>query len=219
MAFQDLLIAAQKYFPSLQVKYKNQSTFMKVLGTILFFNKSFMTDYVTTIGSIIYIPDQNYMKLHPVSGSVTFLHELVHIYDSGKISRPLFTFLYLLPQIMALLLLPLFFFLKWWIVLPLVLLCLAPIPAYFRMVFEKRAYISSIYTLNALGKRLNFNPHLANQVSFFVEQFCNSYYYFMYPFKKELNKQFNEAMQKVLSGQRPYQDPVFDILDDLVTKV
>jgi hypothetical protein len=217
MAFQDLVAAAQKYFPSLQVKYKNQSTFMKFLGTILFFNKGFMTDYVTTIGSTIYIPDETYMKLHSVSGSVVFMHELVHIYDSGRISHPLFTFLYLLPQIMAIFLLPLLFFVKWWIVLPMILLCLAPIPAYFRMVFEKRAYISSIYTLNALGKRLNFNPQLTNQTSFFVAQFKDSYYYFMWPF--DVAPEFTNAITLVQSGQRPYQDPIFDILDDLVTKV
>lgn len=217
MVFQDLVSAAQKHFPSLQVKYKNQSTFMKFLGTILFFNKGFMTNYVTTIGSTIYIPDETYMKLHSVSGSVVFLHELVHIYDSGRITRSLFTFLYLLPQIMALFLLPLLFFIKWWIVLPLILLCLAPIPAYFRMTFEKRAYISSIYTLNALGKRLNFDPHLDTQKTFFVDQFKDSYYYFMWPF--DVTYEFNQAITLVQSGQRPYQDPIFDILDDLVTKV
>jgi len=217
MAFQDLLTAAQAHFPSLQVKYKNQSKFMKFLGTILFFNKSFMTDYVTTIGSTIYIPNDTYMKLHSVSGSVVFMHELVHIYDSGRISRPLFTFFYLLPQIMAIFLLPFLFFVKWWVILPMILLCLAPIPAYFRMIFEKRAYISSIYTLNALGKRLNFNPQLTNQTSFFVAQFKDSYYYFMWPF--DVTPEFTNAISLVQSGQRPYQDPIFDILDDLVTKV
>lgn len=217
MAFQDLVTASQKYFPSLQVKYKDQSAFMKILGTILFFNKTFMTDYVTTIGNTIYIPNVNYMKLHPVSGSVVFLHELVHIYDSGKMSRPVFTFLYLLPQILALFMIPLFFVIQWWIVLILMAVCLAPIPAYFRMVFEKRAYISSVYTLNSLGKLKNFNPMLKTQVGFFVSRFKDSYYYFMWPF--DVTPDFNNAVAKVQAGQRPYDDPVFDILDDLVTKV
>ena len=217
MSFQDLVTAAQGYFPSLQVKYKDQSTFMRILGTILFFNKSFMTDYVTTIGDTIYIPSETYMKTHAVSGATVFMHELVHISDSNKMGKPVFSFLYLLPQIMALFLLPLFFFFKWWIILPLVLLCLAPIPAYFRMVFEKRAYISSVYVLNALGKRLNFDPHLNDQVSFWVDQFKNSYYYFMWPF--DVTPDFIQAIDKVQAGQRPYDDSIFDILDVLVTKV
>lgn len=217
MAFQDLVTGAQKYFPSLQVQYKDQSTFMKILGTILFFNPSFMTDYITTIGNTIYYPTENYVKAHPISGAVVFLHELVHINDSGKLSKPLFSFLYLLPQLISFLLLPLFFFVHWWIVLPLVLIFAAPIPAYFRMNFEKRAYISSLYTLTKLGQRLHFNPQLPDQVNFFLSQFKGSYYYFMWPF--DLTSEFNNAVANIQAGKRPYEDPVFDMLDDLVAKV
>lgn len=217
MSFQDLVITAQKHFPSLQIQYKDQSWFMKLMGIILFFNKSFMTDYVTTIGDTIYIPSEIYMKTHPVSGAVVFMHECVHINDSTNLGKPLFSFLYLLPQIMALFMLPLFFVLSWKIVLPLIILFAAPIPAYFRMKFEKRAYLSSIYTLNKLGQRLNFDPHLDDQKSFFLSQFKDSYYYFMWPF--DLSSEFDTALANVQSGKLPFEDPVFTILDDLVAQV
>jgi hypothetical protein len=218
MSFQDLVTSAQKYFPDLQIKYKDQSWFMKTLGTIMFFNKSFMTNYTTTIGSTVYYPSESFVKVRPVSASVVLLHELVHIKDAHKMSKPLFGFLYLTPQVLALLLLPLLFVLSWKIVLPLVVLMALPIPSFFRMYFEKRAYMTSLYAINALGKRLNFPPILATQEQGFVGQFKDASYYFMWPFGN-LQKEFDDSVALIKDGKRPFEDPVFDILDDLITTV
>jgi len=144
MPFQELLTAAQKYFPSLQIKYKNQSAFMKFLGFLLFFNKSFMTDYTTTIGDTVYIPTENYIKLRPISGAVVFLHELVHLYDHKRIGSFWFQLSYMMPQIFALPAL-LLFLISWKLALPVIILFLLPIPSYFRMKYERRAYYSSIH--------------------------------------------------------------------------
>lgn len=215
MAFQDLVTAAQGYFPKIKVAYKDQSSFMKMLGTLLFFNKDFMTQYVTTIGNTIYFPSQNYVSIHPISSAVVFMHEFVHVYDSTRLGQFLFGILYLLPQWLFLLAIPLFF-ISWKIALPFLLFA-APLPAYFRMVFEKRAYISSVYTLNALGQRLNFNPLLNTQTQYFISQFKDPYYYWMWPFS--VSAEFNDAVLLVQSGKRPYDDKIFDMLDNLVTKV
>jgi hypothetical protein len=218
MAFQDLVTASQKYFPSLQVKYKDQSTFMKILGFLLFFNKSFMTDYTTTIGNTIYIPNENYIKLRPISGAVVFLHEMVHMYDQKRIGYLWFQLAYALPQI---LILPaiLLFLLSWKIAIPAIILFALPIPSYFRMNFERRAYLSSLYTLQKLSERLQFNPKLDSQNTYFIECFVDSSYYFMWPFGGPITNDFQNATKLVQAGQRPYNDPVFDMLDDLVTKV
>ena len=216
MSFQELVVAAQKHFPDLKIKYKDQSWFMKFLGFLLFFNKGFMTNYTTTIGSTVYFPSESFVKVRPVSASVVLLHELVHIKDGHKYSKPLFGFLYLTPQILSLLCLPLFL-VSWKIALPLVLLFAAPIPSPFRMYFEKRAYLTSLYAINALGTKLNFKPMLASQEQTFVGQFKDGSYYFMWPFTN-LQKDFDDAVSKVKAGQRPFEDPVFDILDDLITK-
>lgn len=217
MSFQELVTAAQTHFPDLQIKYKDQSWFMRLLGVLLFFNKSFMTNYTTTIGSTVYFPSESFVKVRPVSAAIVLLHELVHIKDAHKFSKPVFGFLYLMPQILAILCLPLFL-LSWKIALPLVLLFAAPTPAFFRMHFEKRAYLTSLYAINALGSRLNFKPLLASQEQSFIGQFKDSSYYFMWPFGN-LQKDFDDAVNKIKDGQRPYEDPVFDILDDLITKV
>jgi len=217
MSFQDLVTAAQKYFPDLQIKYKDQSWFMKLVGTLLFFNKAFMTNYTTTIGSQVYFPTESFVKTRPVSAAVILLHELVHIKDAHKISKPLFGALYLSPQIFALLCLPLFL-VSWKIALPLVLLFASPIPSYFRMYFEKRAYLTSLYSIYRLSKKLNFKPLLASQEKDFLSQFKGSFYYFMWPFGN-LQKEFDDAVAKIQADQRPFEDPVFDIIDDLITQV
>lgn len=219
MAFQDLVTAAQKYFPSLQVKYKENSKLMKLLGTLLVFNKGFMTDYTTSIGRTIYIPNQNYVRFRPVSGAVVFLHDIVHLHDQKKMGTMWFQFLYMFPQILSVPVLLLFLFLSWKIVLPLLLLSLLPIPSYFRMKLERRAYLSSIYVIFKLSQRLNFKPHLDSQCKHFSKYFFDSSYYFMWPFKARIINDFNEAVKAIQDGKRPYEDPIFDILDDLITKV
>jgi hypothetical protein len=217
MSFQALISSAQQYFPDLKIKYKNKSTLMWIMGKLLFFNKDFMTSYTTTIGSTIYYPTESSTKVRPISSATILLHELVHINDAKKFTKPLFGFLYLTPQILALLCIPLFF-LSWKIALPLLLLFMAPVPSFFRMHFEKKGYLSSLYVLNALGNKLNFDPELDQQKETFIKQFTGSYYYFMWPFNN-LNKEFDECMNKIKAGGRPFEDPVFDILDDLISKI
>src|ERR1700679_1962574 len=216
MSFQDLTTAAQQYFPSLQVKYKDQNNFMKILGKILFFTPGFMTDYTTTIGDTSYFPSASWIASRPISSAVVLLHETVHMYDEKRLTKPLFGFLYMCPQILALICLPLIFLVSWKIFLPLFFILALPIPAYFRMYFEKRAYLASLYVLQALGTRLKFNPTLKTQETFFISQFKNSAYYFMWPFSN-IQNEFDQAVLTISAGQRPYQDAVFDMLDVLVT--
>lgn len=213
MSFQTTVQASQKYFPNLQVKYKDQSFLMKSIGKVLFFNKTFMTDYTTTLGDTIYFPNQAFVKVRAISSTVILLHEIVHIKDSHKISKLLFSFLYACPQILVLLLIPLLF-VSWKIAL-LALIFALPFPAIFRMYFEKRAYLSSLYTLQQLSIKMNFNPYLDKQKEYFLSQFKNSYYYYMWPFNN-IRKDFDDAIAKIKAGQRPYNDSVFDILDDLI---
>lgn len=218
MPFQDVVAASKKYFPNLQIAYKDESLLMKILSILLFFNRGFMTQYTTTIGSTIYFPSQNFVKLHPVSSSVVLLHELVHLHDQEKITKPLFSISYLFPQIMI----PIFFLLllvvSWKIMLPLIILFAFPLPAFFRTHWEKRAYLSSFYVLQALGKRLNFDPHLQDQESVFLNYFHGPSYYYMWPFHN-IDKEFDAAKEAAASGKRPFEDSLFDMLDDLSSKV
>lgn len=215
MLFNKLIDNSKKYFPNLKIKYKNESMFMKFLGFLLFFNKNFMTEYITTIGSTIYFPSRSKIDEKPTSAMIVLLHELIHIYDSNRF-KFMFGFLYLFPQILApfsLLLL----LVSWKLALPLFIILLLPLPAYFRMYFEKRAYLASLYIIKSLGAKLKFSSLLKTQKEYFLRQFKESAYYYMWIF--DMTPQFDEAMAKIQSGKRPYEDPVFDIIDDLISQV
>jgi hypothetical protein len=219
MSFQTLVTAAQTYFPTLKIGYKDQSTFMKILGTLLFFNKDFMTNYITTIGDTVYFSSASWVALHPVTAEIVLMHECVHMSDEKKWTSILFGFSYLLPQILIFICPILFFFIHWYIALPIMLFFALPLPAYFRMIWEKRAYIAGLYAQYKLSKILNFNPNLPAQVIDDLGQFTSGAYYWVWPFSN-INADFNNAVTAINAGQRPYDDNnVFNMIDDLVTKV
>lgn len=217
MLFTDLIDAAKQYFPDLQIKYKDKSIFMQILGKILFFNKSFMSIYTTTIGSTIYFPSETFMKLRPTTIVIILMHELMHVKDSNRFTKYLFGLSYMFPQILALLLLPLLL-ISWKIFLPLIILFALPIPAYFRMVAEKRAYLVSLYVSNQLNQKYELTNHLEESKKFYLSQFKTGSYYFMWPFSN-LDKEFNMALVKILNNEHPFEDEIFDIIDSLLKKV
>lgn len=210
------LTKINSYFPSFAVKYKNQSIFMKFLGVLLFFSKSFMTDYTTTIGNTTYFPDQIFINTKPVTSTVVLLHELVHMHDEQKLGKIIYSFSYLFPQILFLPSLLLFFILSWKFVLPILLLLLTPLPAYFRMIYEKRAYMAALYSMNALNNKHKYNIDLHAQANYFTTQFHGPSYYYMWSLN-DIGKEFDDAVIKISNGARPYDDKVFDMLDDVLT--
>lgn len=214
MSFQSLVKESQKHFPKLQIKYKDQSYLMKILGMILFFNKNFMTSYATTIGSTVYFPSESFVERRGIYAEIIFLHELVHVNDSQKYGKFIFGFLYMSPQILAVLCLPLLF-ISWKIALILIILFAIPIPSFFRMHFEKRGYMVSLYALNEFGNKFNFDPELDKHCKDYSEHFKNSTYYFMWNFKS-IDKELKQAAQTIQDGNKPFEDPIFFILDDLI---
>ena len=217
MLFLDLKDAAKDYFPNLEIKYKNESIFMKILSKILFFKPDFMTSYSTKVGDTIYFPNKKSVQLRPISAVIILMHELVHMYDERKIGKLTFLLSYLFPQILSPMCLILLFWFSWKIVLLLALLFLTPIPAIFRAHFEKRAYLSSLYVFKVLGDKFNFDPKLEIQAKTYISYFKNSSYYFMWLFSS-IEREFDQAIVKINLGNRPYEDPIFDMIDDLINK-
>jgi hypothetical protein len=209
MDFNTILTNIQKIYPDVNVQFKNQSTFMQILGKILFFNSSFMTDFVTTIGTTIYYPSQDWIDADPDTSSILLLHELVHIYDQKQENRIVFTILYALPQLLFVLFIPLLFIVRWEFAL-IPLLLLAPIPAYFRMYYERRAYIISMYATQKLGDEQSL-------VSSYVDYFTGSEYYYMWPFASGITNELTIAQNQILAGQRPSnpEAAVFDLIDTI----
>ncbi len=202
------------YFPDFQIKFKNESWLMKVIAFIMFFNKDFSKSFTTTIGSTIYFPSEAFINTRAISSLVILMHETVHMHDSKKMNKYLFSALYASPQILALLAVPLFL-LGFKFLALLSLLWLLPIPSFFRMWAEKRAYLASLYVMKKLSEKNGYVINLEVQSTFFLEQFKSSNYYFMWPFKF-LMVDFDEDLIKIQKGERPYEDSVFDMLDEFV---
>jgi hypothetical protein len=215
MSFKEVVEAATKYFPNLTIKYKDKSLLMKIISKVLFFNKDFNYAYTTTLGSNIYYPSESFVKIRPISSIIILLHELIHINDSNKIGTLVFSMLYMFPQILVLLFFPML--LVSWKIALLFLLFALPLPAYFRMKYEKRAYIVSMYSLTMLSKKLSFEHNLDKQKDEFVKHFKNSDYYYMWIFGN-IQKEFDDAALKIKDGKYPFEDPIFQVINDLISK-
>lgn len=201
----------QKYFPQLNIKFKNESFLMKIISYILFFNKSFMTDYITTIGNTVYFPSKEGLT---TKSKTILLHELVHIFDAKKYSNTLFSLLYLSPQILSIFFIPLLF-VSWWFIIPIILLLL-PLPAYFRMIFEKRAYMVSLYTAYVYSKKNHLVYDIYYSKEYILRNFKTSAYYFMWTFS-DLDKEFDKAIIKILNDQKPFdEDVLFLFIDKII---
>ena len=161
MLFDNLVSNTTLYFPKLQIRYKDKSFLMTIMGKVLFFNPAFKKNYVTTVCHTIYFPNQHFPKCRPVSSVVLFLHEIVHMQSS-----------------------------------------------------KKKAYLSSLYVIYKLSKQMNFNPHLDIQSKNFMDEMRKPWTNYL-----SLQQEFQIAIDKIQSGERPYQDPIFDTLDDLMTKL
>ena len=209
-----------QHFPQAKLLTKDTSPLMKFFGSLLFFTPAFMTDYLTTVGFNIYYPSQSWVDTHPIQAAVCLLHELVHVHDATKLSRPVFSFLYLIPLILVIPAAFLFLF-SWKLALLAMLLCMAPIPAYFRMRFEKRAYFAGLYASYRIGTlkgNLATAINLANEKTLYIQQFKGSAYYFMWPFSN-IDAEFDAAIALIEKGFRPFEDEVFDAIDDIISVV
>lgn len=180
-----------------KVKVKDNSFFMRMLGTLLFFNKSFKT-YTTTIGSTVYFPADKFN-----SGLMwpTLAHEAIHIMSAKKYTKPLYFFLYLFPQSLApfaFLALLAIWFSNWWLLCLLFLLCLAPLPAYFRYRDELKAYIMSLFVV---WHRYNLKEISDRNIEHVAQKFYTSHYYWMWPFKKKVKEQIILAVGQIMYGE------------------
>jgi hypothetical protein len=207
--FDSTLKNIQKIYPNVNVQYKNESSLMKFIGKFMFFNPAFMTGYTTTIGNTIYYTNREFVEQHPDAATIVLLHELVHINDSNN-KNLLFNFLYLIPQVFSMLFIPFIFFIGWKALF--FLLFLTPIPAYWRMINERRAYTISIYVSKKLND-IGYHLDLFEEASFYASQFKNSSYYFMFPFKS-IDSYFQTIALQIQAGDKPeLEKNVYDLVD------
>lgn len=210
MAFNDLVAKAQTYFPNLQVKYKDQSGFMKFLGKLLFFNPGFMTNYLTTIGDTVYMPSQQYVQSQPQNACDVFIHECTHMYDEKRIGFP-YQIGYTFPQILAPFMWLLLFLLPWTVVLPLFIFFLLPLPAPWRTFFEKRAYFVQMYAGYTLYQS---DPDVEGAA--YASWFRNGSYYWMWIFEQDASFAQEAANIKAGKPSCASEPALFQMVNDLI---
>jgi hypothetical protein len=157
------------------MKIKDQSSFMKfcsVLLSIVTFGKqrSFMEDYVTTIGYVVYVP-ASWSRWDDSRKIMLLRHERVHMRQRRRLGWLLFNFLYLFP-----------FF-------PL---CLA----YGRARLEWEAYEESMRAAVEFGGPKILGT--AAYKSYILSQFLTGAYGWMWPFKKTLDGWYTESSRKII---------------------
>jgi hypothetical protein len=173
--------------PGFEVVEKSQSLWMKILSKVLFFTPDFMDRFITTFYPKIYVPSKLRWEANNFSSIVTLTHEYVHLSDQKRL-KLLFNFLYLFPQIFAVL--SLFYPVNPWCLL--FLICLLPIPSPGRAWAEFRGYRMSMATYYWLsGERYN--------AQFMAHQFASSNYYWMFPFESFLKGAFNQEYEKIVA--------------------
>lgn len=200
--FDALVKTAQRFAPKFKVISKQESWLHRLIG---FFNKLYMTQYWTTVGSTVAYPVGN--DRYPAAGWRTIPHEGRHAIQA-KFSEFLFVLLYLCGHFLwfivgaflaAVVSLPLWLKVNWWAgLLPLSIILLAsPIPfAYFRYRWEFEAYTLSIaiqyWTTGAKPSDANLDR--------IADQFVGWFYSWMWPFgRTSMMKKLRASRDLVMS--------------------
>lgn len=182
------------------IKYKNESLLMKLIGLILFFNPGFMTDFISTIGKTIYFPNKEFVEKNQQAAITTLAHEIVHVQQCKKYGKILFSLLYLFPQSLALLVLltPIsYLFLVF-------LVCLVPLPAPWRAKFEEEGYTMSLFMVNEELKTFQNTKDTIHDVLVSMAQktddvfFKGSAYWYMWPFGTKLKDKITDIENDVI---------------------
>lgn len=173
-----------------KIAFKDESKLMGFISRLLFFNKKFMTSYITVIGRTVYFPSREWLEKNRDSAAQTLCHEFVHISDEKNVGSFVFRLSYLFPQWMSLFALTAFF------AGPLALiflLFLLPLPAPFRTFWELRGYAMTDAVFFERYKQFA-------ETGYLTSQFTSSNYYFMWPFKKALIAEVEKNREYIKTG-------------------
>jgi len=175
--YNKLLVDIATEFPDFEIISKNDSKLMKIIDIalkIITFGqmKMFMTRFITTMGNKVYVPSD--WDQYPIMSKASILrHERIHMRQAKKYGRFIFSVLYLL----------------------------APFPvgiAYFRKKFEQEAYEESLKTIYEWrGLKVLESPELKERT---LSHFTSAEYFWMWPFRKNLESWYDGAVAKIKSG-------------------
>ncbi|MFO7180273.1 MAG: hypothetical protein DIU78_016350 [Pseudomonadota bacterium] len=177
MTREELLEELRREFPRFRICYKRKSPLSRAIHWALVAltmgrQRDFLTGYYTVIGDTLYVPD-SWDALDDVDCEILLRHERVHLRQRRRYGALGMAFLYLVP-----------FF-------PLGL-------AYGRARLEWEAYTE---TLRATAERRGLaaarDPQLRARI---VERFVGPAYGWMWPFRKRVERWYDEALADLERG-------------------
>lgn len=208
----DVPTLIREVVPGFRVVPKDASLLMKILGVILFFTPDFMKRYTTTIGNTVYMPAW-LLAQDNWHTSAILCHEARHVQQKRRYGAVLYSFLYLFPQslaLFALLAILAVWFTNLWLLCLLFLLCLAPLPAPWRMHFEIGGYSMNVLMT---GWAVDV-PMAQDTIQRAAREFSSSAYYHMWPWRKRVTEKLeNQFMLRFTRIENQ------DALDKLAKKL
>jgi len=181
--FRETVSQIAKSVPGFEIRYKDESWSSKVIAVLVWiFNREYMTRFTTTRYPRVYFPSREYVEASPMTATKILMHEFVHLWDRKQMGW-WFSIGYMLPQALALVFIvgaiTCAIWQPWWVAVISAacgVLCLLPLPAYWRMKFEMRGY-----TMNMLVNFYRYGFVRESTVEWITKQFTGSAYYFMWP--------------------------------------
>ncbi|NUO47760.1 MAG: hypothetical protein HOV80_02765 [Polyangiaceae bacterium] len=175
----DAFIAEMKReFPRFRIVKKSESGLSKAIDVALKIitaggMRSYMTTYHTVIGDTLYVPE-GWDDVDPIAAVITLRHERIHLRQRRRYTMPGMTVLYLLLPF------------------PLGL-------AYGRARIEWEAYTETLRaTLELRGEEALRSKALRDRI---VSQFTSPSYGWMWPFRKTVERWYDEAVDQLTSAR------------------
>lgn len=192
-----LELKCQQTVKGFEIRFKNQSFWQKVIGFLMFFNRRYMTDFVSTFFPRVYWPTRDSYLKDPGSFEV-LAHEWVHLLDDRD-HRGWFGFSYLSVQVWAVLavlaVLAVWFGL-WFLFFLAALLFLAPWPSPWRLKWEVRGY--------AMGMAIEYwtrGTISEDTFRFVTAHLTGPGYYFIWWSKCGVRKRLDKVANAIKSDQ------------------
>lgn len=188
----------QELVPGFDIKFKTQSPWMKFLNFFAqVFNKSFLTEYITTTGSTVYFPSKKKFLERQEENADVLAHELVHLVERRDEGVFLNFLRYTFPQILAVFsLFAIGAVWSLWFLLALVfLLAIIPIPSPTRRDIEFKGYTMSMATFYWRFGVLS--DALFEETA---DQFTGAAYWFMWPFRANIIYRLKLKSQDIRTG-------------------
>ena len=200
----------QRFCGLFHIQAKSRSWLHRLLGRVL--GRSYREDFWTTIGFTSSWPSTDDAGFSETTW-ISVLHEGLHAADASRLTRPLFGFIYLLPQALGLVLVPLLLALHLapWLVVAALLLAVAPLPAPGRAWAEFRAY-----EVDLAARYWAYGDFVGETV--YENYFTDASYWWMMPFRGTVTDHF-EAFKKDLVADRVSMTPYMEEVRKLASAI